>query len=333
MFRFQSPYWLLLLLLIPLFLYLRSKRAVRPPIGVPSLRAVKEKIKPSFFVRTRWVVSALKVAAFILMTVAMARPQWGNREEVRLTEGINIVLAVDLSESMSALDFRLNKKTVTRLDAVKAVVKDFISKRDGDRIGLVVFGSQAYTQMPLTSDYNAVVSVLDRVSIGAAGKSTALGDAIGISLKRLQDIKSKANVIILLTDGRSNAGEMDPQTATDIAAKVGVKIYTVGVGTEGQVPFIINDPVWGRQVVYQKVDIDEATLKSIAEATGGLYFHADNSKGLKEIYETIDRLEKTEVKIKTYDNYNELYDRFLLPAFVLLLAAVLLANTRYLEAP
>jgi len=311
---------------------IRSK-TVRPVIGVPSLRAVKEGIKPSFFVRTKWIIPALKVAAFILMTVAMARPQWGNRETIRLTEGINIVLAVDLSESMSALDFNLNKKTVTRLEAVKAVVKDFIPKRDGDRIGLVVFGSQAYTQMPLTNDYGAVVSVLDRVLIGAAGKSTALGDAIGISLKRLQDIKSKANVIILLTDGRSNAGEMDPQTAADISAKLGVKIYTIGVGTEGQVPFIINDPVWGRQVVYQKVDIDEETLKSIAEATGGLYFHADNSEGLKEIYDTIDRLEKTEVKVKSYDNYNELYDRFLLPAFVILLAAVLLSNTRYLETP
>lgn len=331
MFRFQSPYWFWLLLFLPVFYFMRRSRKALP-IGVPNLKPAGS-IREGFFVRTRWIGSVLKAVAFVLMVVALARPQWGNRETVRLTEGINIVLAVDVSESMSALDFKLAGESVDRLQAVKSVVRKFISKRGGDRIGLVVFGSEAYTQMPLTNDYNAILSVLDRVRIGSAGKATAIGDAIGISLKRLEDIPGKSSIVILLTDGRSNSGELSPQAAADAARELGVKVYTIGVGTRGPVPFVVNDPLWGKRVVHRKVDIDEDTLKSIASDTGGLYFHADQSKKLEEIYSAIDRMEKTRVEVKHYDNYHELYDRFLIPAFLLLLMSSILVNTRYLEIP
>ncbi len=258
----------------------------------------------------------------------------GEAKQVSIkTRGINIVLAVDLSQSMAALDFKEKGRIVNRLQAVKDVIGNFISKRSGDRIGMVVFGSHAYTQLPLTRDYNAISSILERLKIGSAGKSTAIGDAIGISLKRLKDIKSKSNVIILLTDGMSNSGALSPDTATEIAAENKVKIYTIGVGSHGKVPFLIHDPVFGDQYVYQRVDIDEDTLKDIARKTGGLYFRAENTKGLNRIYDTIDRLEKTDVKVKTYNNYKELYPYFLIPALVILGGWIFLSNTRFLSVP
>jgi len=234
---------------------------------------------------------------------------------------------------MAALDFKQKGKIVNRLEAVKGVVRNFIKLRSGDRIGMVVFGSHAYTQIPLTRDYSTIVSVLDRLKIGAAGKSTAIGDAIGISLKRLEDIKSKSNIIILLTDGRSNSGEFEPATTAGIAVQKNVKIYTVGVGTRGRVPFLIKDTFLGDRYVYQQVDIDEDTLKDIADKTGGLYFRAENIEGLEKIYDTIDRLEKTEVKIVTFEQYNEFYVYFLVTAFIVLGLWIIFSNTRFLEIP
>jgi Ca-activated chloride channel family protein len=250
-----------------------------------------------------------------------------------LTEGINIILAVDLSESMAALDFRREGRIVNRLEAVKGVVGDFVQQRTGDRIGMVVFGTEAYTQLPLTRDYNAIVSMLDRLKIGAAGKNTAIGDAIGISLKRLSDIESESNIIILLTDGQSNAGQLSPRAASEIAMETGVKIYTIGVGTRGQAPFLVRDPVFGERYVYQQVTIDEETLKAIADNTDGLYFRAEDTEGLATIYDRIDALEKTEVEVKTFSEFNDLYSFFLLPAFVLLAVWAVLANTRFLRLP
>ena len=198
---------------------------------------------------------------------------------------------------------------------------------------MVVFGTHAYTQLPLTRDYNTIASILDRLQIGAAGPNTAIGDAIGISLKRLEDVKSKSNIIILLTDGESNSGELSPQIATELAAQKGIKIYTVGVGTRGQVPFLIKDPVFGERYVLQQVDIDEDTLKDIATKAGGMYFKAENTEGLQQIYNTIDTLEKTEVKIKTFAEYNELYRYLLIPAFILLGAWIVLSHTRFMRVP
>ncbi len=275
----------------------------------------------------------LKYAALCLMIVAMARPQWGIRRMDVKTEGINIILAVDISESMAALDFKKNGTVINRLEAVKGVVADFVSKRNGDRIGMVVFGTHAYTQVPLTRDYSTIITILDRLKIGSAGKSTAIGDAVGISLKRVGDVKSKSNIIILLTDGRSNTGELSPDVAADIAEKMNVRIYTIGVGSKGKVPFLVQSPIWGDRYVYQQVDIDEQTLKDMADKTGGAYFRARDLSSLEEIYNTIDQLEKTTVEVKTYAEYNDLYVYLLSACFVLTAAWIIMVNTRFLRVP
>lgn len=332
MFRFASPVYFLLFLAIPIVLFIRRRLLTQPSMRVTTLEGAS-RISGSFFVHTRHIVPFLKYFALVLMIIAMARPQWGTKHVNVLTEGVNMILAVDVSGSMEALDFKRDGKVVNRLEAVKGVITDFIKKRSGDRIGMVVFGTNAFTQLPLTRDYNTISFVLDRLKIGSAGNSTAIGDAIGISLKRLEDIKSKSNIIILLSDGESNAGELTPDAASEIAEVKNVKIYTIGVGTKGKAPFKVKNSFFGERYVYQKVNIDEKTLKEIAEKTGGLYFRAENTKGLGQIYDTIDRLEKTEVKVKTFAEYKEYYLYILGPALLLLIVSVLLENTRYLRIP
>jgi len=332
MFRFETPYALLLLGSIPLIIFYRRKKVTQPVMGISSISAVRD-MAPSVFLKTKWLLPFVKYTALCLLITAIARPQWGTQQISVLTEGINMALAVDLSESMAALDFKQKGKIVNRLEAIKEVVRDFIAKREGDRIGLVVFGDHAYTQLPLTRDYSTIASVLDRLEIGAAGKSTAIGDAIGISLKRLEDIKSQSNIIILLTDGQSNSGQLSPEAATEISVQKNVKIYTIGVGTRGKAPYLIHHPVFGDQYVYQQVDIDEDTLKMIAKKTGGLYFRAENLEGLEKIYQTIDQLEKTKINVKTYAEYHEYYRYLLIPAFILFGMWIVLTNTRYLSVP
>ncbi len=330
MFRFASPYFLLLLAIIPIAIIYRQKKRFDPVMAVPMLI---RSVKPSLFLTIGRLLPSLKYIALALMIIAMARPQWGTEQTDISVEGVNIVMALDLSGSMAALDFKLKGKIVNRLNAIKSVAQDFISKRTNDRIALVVFGTNAYTQLPLTSDYNTIASILEKIQIGAAGDNTAIGDAIGISLKRLEDVKSKSNIIILLTDGQSNAGELSPETAADIAAQRKVKIYAIGVGTQGEAPFLVRHPILGERYVYQKVDMDEKTLTTIAKKTGGLYFRAEDTEGLKKIYDTIDKLEKTEVKMKVFAEYKEFYHYFLLSAFVILGIWIVLSNTRFLRVP
>ena len=335
MFRFVSPYFLILLLIIPgivVFKLRKLKKNGSPEINVSSLSFSNDCPK-SLPLKLYPFVLSLKYLALTLMIVALARPQWGTKKINVTTKGINIVLALDLSGSMAALDFKLNGKVVTRLDAVKSVVKNFIMKRSGDRIGMVVFGSQAFTQVPLTRDYSTILFILNRLKIGAAGPNTAIGDAIGISVKRLADIKSKSNIVILLTDGKSNSGELSPETAAEIAAKKGIKIYTIGVGSRGNAPFLVNDPVFGKRYVYQHVDIDYGILKKIAEDTNASFFAAKNTKSLEKIYSMIDRLEKTKVEVKAWAQYNDLYCWFLIPGFILLCLFIVLSNTRFLRVP
>jgi Ca-activated chloride channel family protein len=333
MFRFASPYFLLLLALIPATVGFGSKRAAKPALASSGMGATFQPVPSSPLLRIAGLMPAMFYLALALMIVGLARPQWGTRRMVVNTSGINIILAIDLSESMAALDFKSQGNIINRLEAVKTVVRDFIKRRNGDRIGMVVFGSEAYTQLPLTRDYTTIATLLERLQIGAAGRFTAIGDAIGISLKRLEDIKSKSNIIILLTDGRSNSGEFEPRTTAAIAKEQGVKIYTIGVGSRGKAPFLINDPIFGQRYIYQEVDIDETTLQAIADQTGGLYFRAQDLEGLEKIYATIDQMEKTDVKVKTFAEYNELYIYLLLPAFGLLALWVMLVNTRFLRIP
>ena len=332
MLRFASPYFLILLLVLLIILLVRLKNKNNLDFKVSNL-SFEDNLPKSFFLILSKLLTSLKYIALILLIIGIARPQGGTQRSETTTKGINIILALDLSGSMAALDFKIDKQIVTRLDAVKNVVKDFIMKRDGDRIGMVVFGSNAFTQLPLTRDYNTISFMLSKLKIGAAGQQTAIGDAIGISLKRLEDIKSKSNIIILLTDGKSNAGEISPEIAAEIAAEQNVKIYTIGVGSKGQAPFLIQNALTGDKYVYQKVDIDIDMLKLIAEKTDGEFFKAENTKSLDQIYNMIDRLETTEVKVKKWVEYKEYYLFFLIPGFILLCLYILLSNTRLLRIP
>lgn len=331
MFRFATPYAFLLLLLVPLIVWYKGRHR-RPPMAASSVKAATGMAaSPGLMVHR--LLPFVYYCILVLLVTALARPQWGTERLPVDMPGINIILALDLSESMAALDFQDGGKVINRLAAVKKVVADFIARRSTDRIGMVVFGSQAYTQLPLTRDYAMIKAILDRLRIGAAGRSTAIGDAIGISLKRLADIKSRSNIIILLTDGRSNSGELKPEVAARIAREEGVKIHTIGVGGQGRAPFLVNDPIFGQRYVYQQVDMDQDALKAIAQTTGGLYFRAQDMESLQKIYATIDAMEKTKVKVQSFAEYRELYLYPLIPAFALLVLWIGLKNTRFLSIP
>lgn len=330
MFRFASPLFLLLILVPILFVYFRGRKKEHHGIRMSSLEGLEE--MTSISVSVSKLLFIVKIAAVLLLVLALARPQSGEKKINVSTEGINIILALDLSESMRALDFKRKEKIVTRLEAVKSVVMDFIVQRKGDRIGMVVFGTSAFTQIPLTRDYNTISFILEKLSIGSAGPNTAIGDAIGISLKRLEDIKSKSNIVILLTDGKSNSGELSWQDATRIAALRGVKIYTIGVGTKGKAPFLVDD-MFGKRYVYRQVDVDLEALKTIAGETGGEFFQAKDLSSLEMVYKMINQLEKTKVDVQKWVEYRELYHWCLMPGLALLALYIFLINTRFLRVP
>jgi Ca-activated chloride channel homolog len=331
MFRLATPYALLLLALIPPLVWYRRHR-VRPALAGADTRLAAD-LAPSPALTAHRLLPVLYYLVLVLLIGTLARPQWGTQRLPTETEGINIVLTVDLSGSMAAEDFTYQGQRMNRLQAIKMVVRDFIARRTGDRIGMVVFGSQAYTQLPLTRDYQTIAALLERLEIGAAGKNTAIGDAIGISVKRLMDIESRTNIIILLTDGRSNTGELEPGAAAGIARQKEIKIYTIGVGGKGRAPVPIDDPIFGRRYVYQEDDLDETGLRAIADETGGRFFRAEDLEALQKIYATIDSLEKNKVTVQGFAEYKELYFFLLLPALLLLAVWIVLKNTRFLEIP
>ncbi|MDY0375694.1 MAG: VWA domain-containing protein [Desulfobacterium sp.] len=332
MFKFASPGFLTLLLFIPLVVLFRAERSRPAAVNSSDLTMLKPPPTTPFLILSR-ALPLVKYSALILLIIALARPQFGTRSMNVKTDGINIILALDLSGSMAALDFKLEGSIVNRLDAVKSVIKDFVMGRSNDRIGMVVFGSEAFTQLPLTRDYDTLAFVLSRLTIGAAGPQTAIGDAIGISLKRLEDVESKSNVVILLTDGKSNSGEITPEAASQIARARGVKIYTIGVGQKGKAPFLVNDPLFGERYVYQMVDMDYDALREISAMTGGEFFEARDTDSLKQIYRMIDSLEKTEVEVKAFAEYDDLYLWFAGTALALLSLLIVLSNTRLLRIP
>ncbi len=331
MFRFASPWFFLLLIPAWGFLIYTLKKEKTNTIHVSSLEGLST-VPTSVGARFSGLLPWLKVLAVSCMILALARPQSGDEKINVMTEGVNIILALDLSESMRALDFKRDNEIITRLDAVKGVVADFIMERQGDRIGMVVFGSNAFTQLPLTRDYNTIAFMLDRLKIGAAGPRTAIGDAIGISLKRLKDVESASNIIILLTDGKSNAGQLSWQDAIEIAAQRKVKIHTIGVGTTGEVPFLV-DGVFGQRYVYQRVDIDWEALKIIAEKTSGSFFQATDLASLEKIYTMIDGLERTKVEVEKWVEYKELYSPLLVAGLMMFLAHLILSHTRFIRIP
>jgi Ca-activated chloride channel family protein len=324
MLRFASPLFLLGLFLIPLIIVLERKRR-RGFVFYSSLALIEEtpREKRTLFL---YFPFFLRLLALVLLLMGLARPQLANQRTEVTSEGVDIILAIDTSGSMQALDFKIGGEEVDRLTVVKQVVSDFIKHRISDRIGMVIFGEFAYTQAPLTLDYDVLKSFLDQVEIGAAGDATAIGDGLALSVKRLKDLPSKSKVVVLLTDGRNNAGRITPEKAAELAATYGIKVYTIGVGTRGAVPFPEQTFFGVRQILVQ-LDIDEETLQKIANKTGGQFFRATDTEGLKKIYETIDKLEKSEAKVKHFQEYRELFRYFVIPALLLLFLEILLKET------
>ena len=329
-FQFQDPWLFLLLALIPLLIYrtLKNRPAALHFSSLDSLKTLHRR-GVEFLAAIPLILRCLAIA---LLVTALARPQEGRKSTEILSAGVDILLAIDTSGSMRAMDFEKNNRPVDRLTVVKNVVSKFIDSREFDRIGMVVFGNEAFTQCPLTLDHDILHSFLDKLQIGVAGDSTAIGSAIGVSVKRLKDLKSKSKVIILLTDGRNNVQNITPFQAAEIAKTFGIKIYTVGVGTRGQAPFPMNTP-FGQKMLMQRVAIDEDSLKKIAEQTGGRYFRATDSDSLKQIYAQIDSLEKSEVKWIDHSEYRELFPLFLIPALLLVLSEIVLTQTRLRRVP
>ncbi len=316
--------------LLPLLRQRRGIAAVR----FSTLKQL-DRLKPSWTVRLRRLVLALRLITLALLVLAMARPQTGLKLTKTSTEGVDIVLAIDTSGSMRALDLeseRAINQRRNRLEVVLGVVDEFVQQRDSDQIGLVVFGAEAFTQCPLTLDHGIVATFLERLEIGMAGDATAIGSALGTAVKRLKDSTAKSKVIILLTDGRNNAGSLSPQKAAEIAKTFGIKVYTVGAGTRGKAPFIV-ETLLGKQVIYEDVEIDEATLQKIASTTGGAYFRAEDREALSEVYTKIDELEKTEITMESYMEYNERFSALVIPAILLLLLEVGLLGTRLRKLP
>jgi Ca-activated chloride channel homolog len=329
-FQFQNPWLLLFLLALPL-LALQVRRDYQATVHFPSLATLKA-LRPSKVDLYAGLPYIIRFLAMTLLVIALARPQEGHKSTEILSVGVDIMLALDTSGSMRALDFIEEEKRITRLSVVKGVVSEFIENRPTDRIGMVVFGEQTYTQCPLTLDQGILQSFLSKLEIGMAGDSTAIGSAIGIAVKRLKDLDSASKVIILLTDGRNNAGTLAPLQAAQTAKTFGIKIHTIGVGTQGKAPFLVNS-IFGQRYVYQEVDIDETTLTEISKITGGQYFRATDLESLKNIYNQIDEMEKSEVKVIDHSEHKELFHYFLVPSLMLLLLEVSLSNTLLRRIP
>ena len=321
-FRFEDPWFLILFLIIP---YLVWKRKEQHTISYSSLEILQNirAIQVGFL---STIPLVLRLFAITLFIIALARPQEGYKRTEILSMGVDIMMALDTSGSMQALDFIKNEKRDTRLAMVKDVISKVIANRTNDRMGMVIFGSEAYTQCPLTLDQNILQSFLSKLDIGMAGDSTAIGSAVGIAVKRLKDLKSDSKLIILLTDGRNNAGNLAPLQAAKTAKAFDIKIHTIGVGTRGKAPFLVNS-IFGQRYVYQEVDIDEGTLQEIAKITGGQYFRATDLESLESIYKQIDKMEKSEVKVFDHSEYTELFHYFLIPAILFLLFEIILSNT------
>ncbi len=327
--RFVDPWFLILLFaLIPLWIY---EKELKAKILFSNIENIK-KVSSKNILNPRFILKIVRFIALSLLIVALARPQAGKIYSQVESDGVDIILALDTSGSMRAMDFVVDKKRVERLEVVKNVVTDFIKKRASDRLGMVVFGTEAFTQCPLTLDHGIVSEFLNKLSIGMAGDATAIGSAIGVATKRLKDLKAKSKVIILLTDGRSNSGNLPPLQAAEVAKSFDIKIYTIGVGTRGPAPFLV-DGFFGSTFQYQNVDIDEDSLLKIAEMTGGKYYRATSTTELENIYTEIDKLEKTEVLIKQYAEYDELYIWFILAGLALILLEILLSNTVLRKLP
>jgi len=328
-FRFANPECLIVLALIPLLIlwYFRKRKGRGASLRFSHVGFAKEAYKPKA-ARARHILFVLRMLVLSILIVALARPQSGVIGEEVITQGIDIVLTMDVSSSMLAEDIKPN-----RLEAAKAVAADFIKGRKNDRIGMVVFSGEAFTQCPLTLDYGILLSFLDQIQVGMIEDGTAIGMGLATAVNRLRTSEAKSKVIILLTDGRNNRGEIDPVTASHAAQAFDVRIYSIGAGTRGTAMYPVDDPFFGKRYVPMEVDIDEETLAKIADLTDGQYFRATDRRQLASIYKEIDEMEKTKIKVTEYTRYSELFYYFLGFALFLFLLEIGLANTRFRKIP
>jgi len=323
MIRFAYPS--LLTLLIAVLIWLLQALRKRPAALIHSHASVMARIgggRSGLWARVPLWMRAL---ALVLLVLAVARPQLYNISREIPSSGVDIVLCLDTSGSMQALDFEVDGEQVDRLTAVKKVVAEFIRKREYDRLGLVVFGEDAYTQSPLTLDKGLLLTLVEGMRIGMAGDRTAIGSALAVGAKRLKELDAKTKLLILLTDGRNNYGAINPEAAAEAARALGIKIYSIGVGGFGPAPFKVETP-FGERLIHQQVDLDEGTLQQVADIGNGRYFRASDSNRLAEIYAMIDREEKTEIKMKEFFHFEELYRYFLIPALILLLGELTISS-------
>ncbi|MBN1415371.1 MAG: VWA domain-containing protein [Bacteroidales bacterium] len=318
--EFAHPHYLYLLLgIIPFIVwYILRNKSLQAHLQISSVDPLKPIAKTSK-VNLRHIPFILRMLTLILIIVVLARPQSTDRHEKTTTEGIDIILAIDISGSMLARDF-----TPDRLEAAKDVAVEFISGRPYDRIGLVVFSAESFTQCPLTTDHAVLINLFKDIKSGIIEDGTAIGLGLANAVKRLKDSDAISKVIILLTDGMNNTGSVDPLTAAEIAKTFGIRVYTIGVGIKGMAPYPFQD-VFGRTVIQKvPVEIDEPTLQEIADMTNGSYFRATNNEKLRQIYVEIDKLEKSKIDVKEYSRKQEEYRVYAGMALLLLLIEVLL---------
>lgn len=327
--EFANPWFFWLLLIIPLMVWwhYRSRHRQQASFKVSSLEGLK-KIPVSWKVRLRPVLLILRLLGIALLIVAMARPQSSSVTENINSEGIDIVLCIDVSGSMLAEDFQPN-----RIEAAKKVAINFVKGRPSDRIGLVIFAGESFTQCPITTDHAVLDNQIEKVSSGMLEDGTAIGMGLATSVERLRNSKAKSKVIILLTDGVNNTGLIDPVTALEIAKLYKVRVYTIGVGTQGMAPYPVPMPGGGVQMQNMPVQIDEALLQKIATETGGEYFRATNNSSLANIYQQIDKMEKTKVEITSFRRYAELFFPLALAALVLLFLEIILRYSVFKSLP
>ncbi len=328
MFRFAYPYALFSLLVLVPVIYLAFRKQRGRSVAYSSINLVSDAGLEAGLWK-RYGKTALRVLVLALVIVAVARPQTGQSEYTTHTEGVDILMVLDTSGSMQAQDF----KPKNRLHVAKEVVKEFVGKRKHDRIGLVVFAAQAVTQCPLTLDYPVLTRLIDEVDIGMLEDGTAIGVALATAVNRLKNSQAESRIVVLLTDGQNNTGMVDPTTAAKVAAAMGIKVHTIGVGTKGRAPMPVNDPIFGKRLISVEVDLDEDTLTKIAELTDGQYFRATDREELFEIYDRIDELEKTRIESETYVEYTDRFPWFLLPALGLLTLELALGQTILRELP
>ena len=330
--RFLQPEWFWLLALLPIVLLWRGRRGPVAAIEYSDVSLARDVARRGRS-RIGMLLWLLPILAGALMIVGLARPQRADGRTLITANGIDIVLGLDVSGSMQALDFQIDHQRVNRIEVVKSVVSKFIEERQDDRIGIIAFAGTPYLVSPITLDHDWLQQNLERVAVGSVDDGTAIGSALAASVNRLRLTQAKSKVVILLTDGVNNTGKISPLAAAEAAKAMGVKVYTIGVGVRGEAPLPVRDAAGNWHVVTAKVDVDEKTLQAIADGTGGKFYRATDTDSLQRIYEQINRLEKTAQTVQKFEHTEELYPYALIPALGILGLSLLLQQTRLRRLP